>query len=87
MGKIEEIKEAVQAILDAGNDQVILLHCIVEYPTPMEHANLNFIKKLQKEFPDFPIGFSDHTLGTVAPVVAAVLGATKPDGSFVISTA
>src|SRR3989344_2446597 len=84
MGNLEEIKEAVQTILSAGNDQIILLHCIVEYPTPMEHANLNFIKKLQKEFPDFPIGFSDHTIGIVAPVVAAVLGAKVLEKHFTI---
>ncbi len=82
MGNMDEIKEAVETILSTGNDQIILLHCIVEYPTPMEHANLNFIKKLQREFPDFPIGFSDHTLGAVAPVVAASLGAKVLEKHF-----
>src|SRR3989344_8200465 len=75
MGNLEEIKEAVKTILSTGNDQIILLHCIVEYPTPMDHANLNFIKTLKKEFPDYVIGFSDHTLGYVADIVATAFGA------------
>jgi len=58
-----------------GNEQICLMHCIVEYPAPMHHANLNFIKTLQKEFPDYVIGFSDHTLGYVADIVATVFGA------------
>ena len=84
MGSIEEIKETVDTIKNAGNDQIILLHCIVEYPTPMEHANLNFIKTLQGSFPDCHIGFSDHTLGIVAPIVSASFGAKVIEKHFTI---
>lgn len=75
MSSLEEIAESVEAIRSTGNEQIALLHCIVEYPAPMNHANLNFIKTLKKEFPDYVIGFSDHTLGIVADVVATSFGA------------
>ena len=75
MGFLEEIAESVETIIGTGNEQIALLHCIVEYPAPMEHANLNFIKTLKKEFPNYIIGFSDHTLGHVADVVATAFGA------------
>jgi len=84
MGSLEEIKEAVNVVEETGNKQIALLHCIVEYPTPISDANLNFIKTLQKNFPDYVIGFSDHTLGTIIPVVAATLGARVIEKHFTI---
>jgi len=84
MGSLEEVRELVDTIKNAGNDQIILLHCIVEYPAPMEHANLNFIKTLQKSFSDCHIGFSDHTLGVIAPIVSASFGAKLIEKHFTI---
>src|SRR3989344_5184196 len=75
MSFLEEIAESIETIRNTGNEQICLMHCIVEYPAPMHHANLNFIKTLKKEFPDYVIGFSDHTLGYVADIVATVFGA------------
>ncbi len=80
---MEEIHEAVKAIEDEGNDQIIILHCTLAYPTMyedkvphFEDANLNLIKTLQHEFPDYPIGISDHTLGNFSSIIASALGAT-----------
>ena len=84
MGSLEEITESIETIKITRNDQIALLHCIVEYPTPLNHANLNFIKTLQEKFPDYPIGFSDHTLGIIAPVVATSLGAKIIEKHFTI---
>ena len=81
---LEEIAESVETIRSTGNKQISLLHCIVEYPTPMDHANLNFIKTLKKEFPDYVIGFSDHTLGYVADIVATAFGAKIIEKHFTI---
>ena len=70
-----EIEEAIEAMRSVGNDQLIPLHCIVVYPAPARTANLNYIKTLQEVFPDYPIGFSDHTEGVNIPAIAASMGA------------
>ena len=57
---ISEIDEALRIIVEAGAKQVALLHCVLEYPTPAEHANLETIPYLQSVFPDVTIGWSDH---------------------------
>jgi N,N'-diacetyllegionaminate synthase len=72
---LEEIKEAVETIAECGNDQTILLHCILCYPTRDEDANLSMIGKLKNQFPNNIIGLSDHTLGTDIPIAAVAFGA------------
>ena len=79
-----EIAESIETIRGIGNERISLLHCIVEYPAPMNHANLNFIKTLKKAFPDYIIGFSDHTLGYVADIVAVSFGAKIIEKHFTI---
>ncbi len=59
---LSEIYKAVETILDEGNDQIVLLHCILLYPTPYKHANLGMIKHMAQVFPETIIGYSDHTL-------------------------
>lgn len=59
---ISEVDEAVRAIQSVGNNEISLLHCVLSYPTKYEDANLNFIKHLKQIYPDFVIGFSDHTV-------------------------
>lgn len=69
----DEIKAAVNTIRKYSDKKITLLHCVLEYPTPYEHANLAKIVSLKNEFPDCYIGYSDHT---------------KPDYSYdVIKTA
>lgn len=58
---LEEIHEAVKTIEKTGNKEIVILHCVLEYPTPYEHANLNVIETLKEEFPEYIIGYSDHT--------------------------
>ena len=84
MGSIGEIEEAIEAVKSTGNEEIVLLHCIVIYPTPPEQANLRFIKTLQNLFPEYPVGFSDHTLGIVIPAIAASLGAKVIEKHFTI---
>ena len=57
----DEIIRAVDAIRNNNNQPLILLHCVLEYPTPYEHANLLKIKTLVEKFPNCIIGYSDHT--------------------------
>lgn len=59
---IPEIREAVKTIRRQGNGQIALLHCISNYPALDENVNLKMIICLKKNFPDLPIGYSDHTI-------------------------
>ena len=70
-----DIEKAVNVIESCGNRNIIILHCILCYPTMPEDANLKMISTLKKCFPDYIIGFSDHTLGTSIPKAAVALGA------------
>ncbi len=79
----EEIEDAVTICKNEGNKNIILLKCTSSYPAPLEDANLTMIPDLAKEF-DVLSGFSDHTLGTTAPIVATTLGATVIEKHFIL---
>lgn len=57
----EEIEQAVARIRQYNKKELVLMHCVLEYPTPYEHANLKKIAALKQLFPDCTIGYSDHT--------------------------
>ncbi len=75
MSEMEEIRKAVQTIEDAGNKQICLLHCISIYPPEFETIHLHNILGLREAFPNYPIGFSDHSHGVEMAVAATALGA------------
>jgi len=79
----EEIHEAVQACRLQGNNDIVLLKCTSAYPAPLEEANLRTIPDLAARF-DVISGFSDHTLGIVAPVAAVSLGAKVIEKHFIL---
>lgn len=58
---LDEIQQAVQVIRSHNDRELVLMHCVLEYPTPYAHANLNKIISLKEQFPDLIIGYSDHT--------------------------
>lgn len=58
---IEEIQNAVNELNHNGAPEIVLLHCILNYPTENVNANLGMISGLKKQFPDLHIGYSDHT--------------------------
>lgn len=58
---LEEIIRAVNVIQKVNSQRLTLLHCVLEYPTPYEHANLRKIVALKEKFPDIIVGYSDHT--------------------------
>ena len=62
-------------------DQLLLLHCVSNYPTPIEKADLKAITFLREEF-DRTIGYSDHTVGNTACLTAVALGATVIEKHF-----
>lgn len=74
MGSIEEIEEGLAACRRQGNEQIVLLKCCSQYPARYEDMHLSVISDMQKRF-GVPIGLSDHSMGSLAPVVAVALGA------------
>ncbi len=73
MCTIEEIRQAVNIIRDYEKpENLIILHCNTDYPTPDIDVNLSAIDTLHKEFPNIAIGFSDHSVGYVAAVGACM---------------
>lgn len=61
---LDEVERAIDTIREYNDKELVLLHCVLEYPTPLEHANLNKIATLKEQFPDLYIGYSDHTKPT-----------------------
>ena len=74
MGSVEEIKEALDACKRQNNENVILLKCCSQYPAQYEDMNISVIPDMQKRFGKI-VGLSDHSLGSLAPVVAVSMGA------------
>jgi N,N'-diacetyllegionaminate synthase len=82
MASDEEIKDAINAIENQGNEEIILMHCITSYPTKAKDANLELIKTLKQKYPKYVIGYSDHTIGTNIPVYSTFYGATCIEKHF-----
>ena len=74
MSDLADVHDALQVIEEAGNDEVVLLHCVALYPTPPDKLNLRVMDTLRTAF-QIPVGFSDHTLGILFPSVAVARGA------------
>ena len=81
---LDEIKEAVRAIEEEGNEQIILLHCTLCYPTKDEDANYNLIRTLKKEFKFYPVGVSDHTMGSFTSTIAVAMGAEVVEKHYTV---
>jgi len=80
---IDEIQDAVDICRNEGNEDIILLKCTSAYPAPLDEANLKTIPNLAETF-DVVSGFSDHTLGSTAPIVAVTLGAKVIEKHFIV---
>ena len=85
MGSLEEIGEAMNALIKAGTkkENITILHCNTEYPTPMSDVNLLAMNTIGKTY-GVPIGYSDHTLGIEVPIAAVALGATVIEKHFTL---
>lgn len=81
---IGEIEEAVEACKRVGNEEIILLKCCSEYPTPMEDVNLRTIPNMRDTF-DTIVGLSDHTLGHTVALGAVALGAKVVEKHITLS--
>jgi len=85
MCNIEDIQNAVNVLYSFGirKQQITILHCNTEYPTPMEDVNLKAMKAIGNEF-GVRVGYSDHTLGIEIPIAAVALGAKVIEKHFTL---
>jgi N,N'-diacetyllegionaminate synthase len=85
MATLEEVRTTLNELLEAGaeKDQITILHCNTEYPTPMEDVNLKAMLTIENEL-GVAVGYSDHTLGIEIPIAAAALGATIIEKHFTL---
>ena len=78
---IKEIKEAVKAIKSTGNNRIVLMQSITQYPSPIEEANLNVLTTYKKKF-NLNVGYSDHSPGTLVVLSSVVLGSCVIEKHF-----
>jgi len=83
MATLGQIEDAVQAVVQTGNPNLILLHCNSSYPAAPREMNLGVINTLKTAF-KVPVGLSDHTLGLFASHTALVLGANVIERHFTL---
>ncbi|NRT73696.1 N-acetylneuraminate synthase [Clostridium beijerinckii] len=83
MSCLKEIEEAVKVLKENGTNNITVLHCNTEYPTPMDDVNLNAMKTIKEEL-DVEVGYSDHTLGIEVSIAAVAMGAKVIEKHFTL---
>src|SRR5260370_36529097 len=69
-----ELDDALRTI-NRYHSNISILHCISEYPTAYSNVNLNTNPYMKKKYPEYKVGYSDHTIGISIPVAAVAMGA------------
>lgn len=85
MGRSEEIARALGWLREGGADQLALFHCVSSYPAPLDQANLRAIPRMRADF-GVPVGWSDHTIGSVSAIAAVALGAVLVEKHLTLDT-
>jgi len=77
MADLGGIEDALDALTESGTsvENITILHCNTEYPTPFEDVNLKAMLTIKAAFPGIQTGYSDHTSGIEVPIAAVALGA------------
>ena len=85
MCTLQEVRDTFDVIIKNGvsKEEITILHCNTEYPTPFKDVNLNAMSSIQSEF-DVRIGYSDHTLGIEVPIAAVAMGAVCVEKHFTL---
>ena len=83
VGSLDEVKNSVKVMKKHGARDIVVLHCISNYPTKPEDIHLGFMSDIAKAT-NLPVGFSDHSLGVAAPLAAIALGATVIEKHFTL---
>lgn len=88
MSTLQEISDAMAVLIKSGlaKEEITVLHCNTEYPTPFEDVNLHAMKTIEKEL-GVSIGYSDHTVGIEVPIAAVALGAIVIEKHFTLDRA
>ena len=86
ISKLADIELALQTCKEAGNEDVILLKCCSEYPTPYEDINLQTMQSLAQTF-DCIVGLSDHTMGNAVATASVALGGKVVEKHLTLSRA
>lgn len=81
---LSEADIAISTLLQNGCEKLVIMHCVAQYPSPIEEMNLRVIEALKKLYPECIIGFSDHSLGITAALGAVVVGAKVIEKHFTI---
>jgi N-acetylneuraminate synthase len=86
MADMNEIQDAIDVLITNGieRQQITVLHCNTEYPTPMKDVNLLAMLDIKKTF-NIEVGYSDHTLGIEVPIAAVALGASVIEKHFTLN--
>lgn len=79
---IEEIQQAVRVIENQNNHEILIMHCTLCYPTKPEDSNLNAINNIKDIFPNYLLGLSDHSLGTIIPSASVLYGVNAIEKHF-----
>lgn len=82
LADLDEIRAAVERL--GTVEDVVVMHCVTQYPLADEDANLRAITTLAEAFPERRVGYSDHTIGLLAPVLAVALGAAVIEKHFTL---
>lgn len=85
MADMDEVQNALSILEEFGchKNNITILHCNTEYPTPFEDVNLKAMVAI-KDFFDINVGYSDHTLGIEVPIAAVTLGASLIEKHFTL---
>lgn len=86
MARLGEVEEAIDAIVGEGNDDLVLMHCVSNYPADPSEMNLRAIETMAIAF-DRPVGLSDHTEGIEVALAAVALGASVIEKHFTLDRA
>jgi len=86
MADLGEIEDALEVLEQAGTpwENITILHCNTEYPTPMSDVNMRAMLTIKAAFPGIKVGYSDHTLGIEIPIAVVALGATVIEKHFTL---
>jgi N,N'-diacetyllegionaminate synthase len=84
MATLEEVAHALRILQTEGNDDIVLMHCVTQYPAPAAEVNLRAMQAMATTF-HLPVGYSDHTEGNEIAFAATALGACCIEKHFTLS--
>ncbi|MEM2963775.1 MAG: N-acetylneuraminate synthase [Candidatus Anstonellales archaeon] len=84
MSTLGEVQEALEVMGKEGAEEIVLLHCVSNYPAKIEEVNLRAMETLRSAF-GVPVGLSDHTVGITIPIAAVAIGASIVEKHLTLS--